>query len=42
MLSLNGIITYQGLELKKDDIVEKYQIEGYKKLLKGLTLDADP
>ena len=34
MLSLNGIITYQGLELKKDDIVEKYQIEGYKKLLK--------
>ena len=34
MLSLNGHITYQGLELKKNDIVEKYQITGYKKLLK--------
>lgn len=38
MLSLNGIITYQGLELKKDDIVKKYQIEGYKKLLKKFVI----
>lgn len=38
MLSLNGNITYQGLELKKNDIVEKYQMTGYKKLLKKFVI----
>jgi superfamily II DNA or RNA helicase len=34
MLSLNGVLTYRGLELNKNDILEKYQIAGYKKLVK--------
>lgn len=38
MLSLNGNITHQGLELKKNDIVEKYQMTGYKKLLKKFVI----
>lgn len=38
MLSLNGNITYRGLELKKNDIVDKYQMTGYKKLLKKFVI----
>ena len=34
MLSLNGILTNRGLELNKNDILEKYQMTGYKKLVK--------
>lgn len=34
MLSLNGYITYRGLELDKNDIIKKYETSGYKKLLK--------
>jgi superfamily II DNA or RNA helicase len=38
MLSLVGYITHRGLELDRNDIINKYQITGYKKLLKKFVI----